>query len=63
MVGWETLLLMTFVYVYIWIYMKKLQIDVTDPIWKKLRILKIECDAKNWTEFMEKIARDFKVME
>ena len=63
MVGWEALLLMTFVYVYIWIYMKKLQIDVPDPTWKKLRILKIQCDSKNWTEFMEKIARDFKVIE
>ena len=41
---------------------KKLQIDVPIHTWKKLRILKIKCDAKNWTEFMEKVAKDFKVI-
>jgi hypothetical protein len=42
---------------------KQLQIDVPIPTWKRLRILKIETDSKNWTQFMEKIAKDFRVVK
>ena len=38
-----------------------LQILIDRPTLKKLKILKIKCNSKNWTEFLRKVAQDFKV--
>ena len=44
------------------IYMSKsikLQIDVDPATHKKLRIKKIQMDAKNWTEFLRELANSW----
>ena len=37
---------------------KTLQIKINYATWKNLTIKKLRMDAKNWRDFLEKIARD-----